>query len=71
MAESKLVQLNFENNSYNNYVQYCIYVFSMLSLGRILISDLVANLFMHSLSDIILLYLAELYHTKGISALKF
>ena len=34
-------------------------VVSMLSLGHILISDLlVANLFMHSLSGMILLYLA-------------
>ena len=50
MAESKLVQLNFENNGYS-CVQYN--VFSMLSLGRILISDLVvANLFMHSLQGI-------------------
>ena len=33
MAESKLVQLNFENNSYNVSSSYSIYVFSMLSLG--------------------------------------
>ena len=35
IAESNLVQLNFENNSYN----VSSIVFSMLSLGRILISD--------------------------------
>ena len=35
-------------------VQYINYVFSMLSLGRILISDLVViKLFMHSLSGMI------------------
>ena len=35
------------------------YVFSMLNLGRILISNLVVTyLFMHSLPDMILLYLA-------------
>ena len=35
----------------------------MLSLGLILISDLVTDLFMHSLSDIILLYLATPFFT--------
>ena len=59
MAESKLVKLDFENNSYS---VYSIYVFGMLSLGRILISDLVAiNLFMHSLLGI--LYLATSFFT--------
>ena len=59
MAENTLVQLNFE----------VAYVFNMLSLGCILISDLVANLFMHSLSDRILLYLvASLFKNKGIFA---
>ena len=50
MAESKLVQLNSN-------------VFSMLllSLGCILISDLVVtNLFMHSLSGIIKTHISEL-----------
>ena len=40
-------------------VEYSIYVFSMLSLVRIVILDLlVADLFMHSISGMILLYLA-------------
>ena len=39
-------------------------VFSMLSLGHILISDLVvANMFMHSLSGMILLYLVAPFLT--------
>ena len=59
MAESKLVHLNFKNSS--------IYIFSMLSLGHVLISDLVvADLFMHSLPGMILLYLAQLFYTKGV-----
>ena len=37
-----------------------------INLGRILISDLVANLFMHSLLGIILLYLAALFYTEGV-----
>ena len=45
MAENKLVQ---ENSSYN-VSSISIDVFSMLSLCCILISHLVANLFMHSL----------------------
>ena len=62
MVESKLVQLNFENNSYIVYNIILIYVLSMLSLGHILISDLVvANPFMHSLPDLIPLYLAALF----------
>ena len=41
----------------------------MLSLGCILISDLVvANLFMHSLPGMILLYLAALFYSKGVFA---
>ena len=52
MAESKLVQLNL--------AILCIDLFSMQSLGCILISHLVvADLFMHSLPVMILLYLAE------------
>ena len=50
MVESKLVKLNFENNSYSVYNNYNIYASSMLSLGCILISDLVvASIFMHLL----------------------
>ena len=42
----------------------------MLSLGHILISDLVvANLFIHSLPGMILLYLATLFYTEGVFAL--
>ena len=41
----------------------------MLSLGCVLISDLVvANLSMHSLPDIILLYLAAHFYTEGVFA---
>ena len=59
---------------------YSIYVFSLLSLGCILISDLVvADLFMHSLSGMILLYFAtpfftlkvflhEIYNANGFSS---
>ena len=44
--EGKLSQLNFENSIYNVSSSYIIYVFRMLSLGRILISNLVViNLF--------------------------
>ena len=69
MAESKLVQLNFENNSNSVYSSYNINVFSMLSLGCILVSDLVlVDLFMLSLPGMILLYLAALFYTKGICA---
>ena len=43
------------------------YLVSVLSLGRILISDIVvADLFMNSFSDMILLYLAALFYTKGV-----
>ena len=64
MAESKLVQLNFENSSYNVSGIVCD-AFSMLSLGHILISDLVAtNFFMHSLPGMILFYLTMLYHQR-------
>ena len=49
---------------------YCIvftYVFSMLGLGRILISDLaVVDLFMHSLSGMIILYLAVSFFTSEV-----
>ena len=47
-----------------------IKVFSMLSLGHILISDFdVANLFMYSLPGMILLYLAAPFiNTKGVFA---
>ena len=61
MAGSKLagpIKLNKQHlASYN--VFSVVLVFSMLSLGRILISDLVvANLLMYSLPGMILLYLA-------------
>ena len=62
MAESKFVQSNFENNSHIVCTVYNFYVFSMLSLGCISISDLV-NLFMHSLSTL-LGYI--LFYIKGV-----
>ena len=69
MAESKLFQLIFENNSYNVYSMNNINVFGMLSLGRILISDLaVADLFMPSLPGMILLYLAASFLYQSIFA---
>ena len=44
-----------------------VLVFSMLSLGRILISDLVvANLLMYSLPGMILLYLAAPFFTPKV-----
>ena len=44
-----------------------VLVFSILSLGRILISDLVVtNLLMCSLPGMILLYLATLFYTEGV-----
>ena len=63
MAKSKLVQLNLENDNYS--VQYnFMYSASMLSLGRILIPDLVVtNLFMHSPPCMILLYIAASFFT--------
>ena len=49
---------------------YCIvftYVFSMLGLGCILISDLaVVDLFIHSLSGMIILYLAVSFFTSEV-----
>ena len=58
MAERKF-QLKFEKSSYDMSSIVFSCVFSMLSLVRILISDLVvANLIMHSLSSMILVYLA-------------
>ena len=43
------------------------FVFSMLSLGRILISNLaVANLLIYSLSGMILLYLVTPFYTEGV-----
>ena len=75
MTENKLgSSIKFKTiASYNVFYVVLIYVFIMLSLGHILISDLVvANLFMHSLSDIILLYLATPFYTifyiKGVFA---
>ena len=44
-----------------------VLVFSILSLGRILISYLgVDNLLTYSLPGMILLYLAALFYTKGV-----
>ena len=67
LAKSKLVQLNFENNSlsvYNVFIYAVCY-----KPWCILISDLVvANLFMHSLPGMILLYLAMSFYTKGVFA---
>ena len=57
MAESKLIQLNFENYSYSVSSIVFTYVFGMLSLGHIQMSDLVADLFMHSIPYMIPLYL--------------
>ena len=59
LAESKLVQIIFGNSSYNvsSIVRIC--AFSILSLGKTLIPNLVAtNLFIHKLLRVILLYLA-------------
>ena len=55
--------LKFKNSSFN--VSSIVFMYSVcLSLGRILISDLVvADLFMHSLSGMILLYLAVPFFT--------
>ena len=45
-----------------------LYVWYAKPLGCILISDLVANLFMRSIPDMILLNFASPYHTKGVFA---
>ena len=71
MAESKLrswSNLTLQTiASYN--VSSVVLVFSMLSLGRILISNLVvANLVMYSLLGMILLYLAAPFYTEGVFA---
>ena len=61
MAESKLVgPIKLCKQLLASYNVFSVaLVFSMLSLGRVLISDLVvANLLMHSLPGMILLYLA-------------
>ena len=53
-----------QNSSFNVSSMVFMYVLSMLSLGCIVISDLVVvNLFMHSLSGMILLYLAAPFFT--------
>ena len=53
--------------SYN--VSSVVLVFSMLGLGRILISDLVvANLLVYSIPGMILLYLAAPFYTEGVFA---
>ena len=55
--------LNFKNSRYNVSSIVFMYSVAMLSLGRIVISDLVADLFIHSLSDMTLLYLATPFFT--------
>ena len=61
MAESNLVQLNIENSNYNVSSIVFMYIFSMLNLGHILISDLfIADLFTHLLPGMILLYFVTL-----------
>ena len=58
MAESRLASPIIAVDSYNVSSVVFIYILLWLSLGSILILDLVvANLFMHSLPGIILLYL--------------
>ena len=53
-------------------MQCSINVFSMLNLGHILISDLViANLFMHSLPGMILLYFATPFYTKRCFCMRY
>ena len=50
-----------------NVSSVVFYAFSVLSLGRILISDLVVTyLFMHSLSDMIPFYLAMAFITMKV-----
>ena len=65
MAESKLatsIKLIVASYSVSSVVSY---KFIMLSLGCILISDLVVtNLFMYSLTGMILLYLSRLFTLK-------
>ena len=58
LAKCKLVQLNLlKHNVCSVLFMYSVAI-CILSFGSILISDLVADLFMHSLSGMILLYLA-------------
>ena len=68
MAESKLaspIKLLKTVASYNVSSVVCVQYAK--PLGRILISDLaVTNLFMHSLSVMILLYLATPFYNKGV-----
>ena len=67
MAESKLVQLNLENSNCNVSSIVFMYSVYMLRLGCIMISHLVvANLFMHSLPGLILLYLAAPFYSEGV-----
>ena len=58
--------LNLADNSYY-YLFSVVLVFSMLDLGRILISDLVVtNLLMYSLPVMILLYLVVTFFTPKV-----
>ena len=60
---------NSPNLQFAKYTMYMVFVSSMLSLGRILISDLViTNLFMYSLPGMLLLHLTTPFYTKGIFA---
>ena len=55
----------------SNRPMHCIYVFSMLSLDRILISEcVVIDLFMHSIPDMVLRTLlgSAFFYTKGVFA---
>ena len=58
--------LKFENSSYvHMYSIMCPVVFSMLSVGRIVISDLVIpNFFMHSLPTLLG---CTIFYTEGVS----
>ena len=56
--------LNFKNSKYIVSSVVFTYVFSMLNLGHIVISDVVvADLFMDAFSGMILLYLATPFFT--------
>ena len=69
MAESKFVQINFEDSSCNVCGIIFSYVFSMLSLGRILISDyVVADLFMDLLFRYDSTLLDDVIFHKGVFA---
>ena len=69
LKANKLVQLNtVAIASYNISIVVFMCTVYMLSIDRTLISDFVTNLFMRSLSGMILLYVAVLFYTEGIFA---